>query len=78
MSVPTAPHTDLSTNANAGLDARLVNSSADVSWPINRASLAALSDLGLSVEQIALYFSVDAAEVVVESADHNGGASLVR
>jgi hypothetical protein len=30
-----------------------------VNWPIERSSLNALSDMGLSVEQIAQYFSVD-------------------
>jgi hypothetical protein len=34
-----------------------------VSWPVGRASLDALSDLGLSFEQIARYFSVDPDEV---------------
>ncbi len=34
-----------------------------VRWPIERPSLNALSDLGLSVEQIARYFSVDPVEV---------------
>ena len=34
-----------------------------VSWPIDRASLAALSDLGLSPQQIARYFSVTPEEV---------------
>ena len=34
-----------------------------VSWPIDRASLAALSDLGLSPRQIARYFSVTPEEV---------------
>jgi hypothetical protein len=34
-----------------------------VRWPIERPSLNALSELGLSVEQIARYFSVDPAEV---------------
>jgi hypothetical protein len=32
-------------------------------WPIERPSLRALSDLGLSVPQIARYFSVDPVEV---------------
>lgn len=32
-------------------------------WPIDRRSLAALLDLGLTVGQIARYFSVDVAEV---------------
>ena len=34
-----------------------------VSWPIDRASLRALFDLGLSVGQIARYFSIDPIEV---------------
>ena len=34
-----------------------------VSWPVDRASLVALSDLGLSPHQIARYFSVTAADV---------------
>jgi hypothetical protein len=34
-----------------------------VRWPIERLSLNALSELGLSVEQIARYFSVDPVEV---------------
>ena len=34
-----------------------------VRWPIEGPSLHALSELGLSVEQIARYFSVDPAEV---------------
>jgi hypothetical protein len=32
-------------------------------WPIDRPSLRALSHMGLSIEQIARYFSVDAVEV---------------
>ena len=32
-------------------------------WPIERAALAALIDMGLSDERIAAYFAVDAAEV---------------
>ena len=36
---------------------------AGVSWPIDRASLRALFDLGLSVVQIARYFSIDPIEV---------------
>jgi hypothetical protein len=35
-----------------------------VSWPIDRASLAALLDMGLSPQQIAQYFSVSPAEVI--------------
>lgn len=68
------------TSANAGLYVPLMNSLADVSWPIKRVSLAALSDLGLSVEQIARYVSVDAAEVggLLNPSDLTGGASLVR
>jgi len=34
-----------------------------VSWPVERSSLRALSDIGLSAEQIARYFSVDPVEV---------------
>jgi len=34
-----------------------------VSWPIERLSLNALSDMGLTIEQIARYFSVDPVEV---------------
>ena len=34
-----------------------------VSWPIERASLNALLDLGLDTDQIARYFSVDPADV---------------
>ena len=34
-----------------------------VRWPIERPSLNALSELGLSVEQIARYFSVDPVKV---------------
>jgi hypothetical protein len=34
-----------------------------VSWPIERSSLKALVDMGLAVEQIARYFSLDPVEV---------------
>jgi hypothetical protein len=34
-----------------------------VSWPVERSSVNALCDLGLTVEQIARYFSVDPIEV---------------
>jgi hypothetical protein len=34
-----------------------------VSWPIERPSLNALSDMGLTIDQIAQYFSVDPVEV---------------
>jgi DNA-directed RNA polymerase specialized sigma24 family protein len=34
-----------------------------VSWPVDRAAVVALSDLGLSPRQIAQYFSVTPAEV---------------
>ncbi len=34
-----------------------------VSWPIERSSLNAVSDMGLTIEQIARYFSVDPVEV---------------
>ena len=46
------------------LDGLLKQSSAKgVSWPIDRASLRALFDLGLTVVQIARYFSIDPIEV---------------
>ena len=34
------------------------------SWPIDRASLGALLDMGLTVVQIARYFSIDPIEVL--------------
>jgi hypothetical protein len=34
-----------------------------VSWPIERSSLNWLADMGLTIEQIARYFSVDPGEV---------------
>jgi hypothetical protein len=34
-----------------------------VSWPIDRASLRALFDLGLTVVQVARYFSINPVEV---------------
>lgn len=34
-----------------------------VTWPLDRASLAALSDMGLSINQIAKYFLVEPSEV---------------
>ena len=34
-----------------------------VTWPIDRASLAALSDMGLGAEEIARHFAVDVAAV---------------
>jgi hypothetical protein len=34
-----------------------------VSWPVERSSLRALSDMGLTVEQLARYFSVDPVDV---------------
>jgi hypothetical protein len=46
------------------LDSLLMRSLAEgVRWPIDRPSLRALSDMGLTVAQIARYFSVDSAEV---------------
>jgi hypothetical protein len=32
-------------------------------WPVDRSSLRALSQMGLTIQQIARYFSVDPAEV---------------
>jgi hypothetical protein len=34
-----------------------------VRWPIERPSLIALSEMGLTVQQIARYFSIDPVEV---------------
>jgi hypothetical protein len=48
------------------LDSLLKHSFAKgVSWPIDRPSLVALSGMGLTVAQIARYFSID--PVVVEA-----------
>jgi len=41
-----------------------------VSWPVERLSLMALLDMGLTAEQIARYFSVDPV-VVRESLEHS-------
>jgi hypothetical protein len=46
------------------LDSLLMRSFTEgVRWPIDRASLTALSDMGLTVAQIARYFSIDSADV---------------
>ena len=46
------------------LDCLLQQSFAQgVSWPIDRASLRALFDMGLTVVQVARYFSIDPVEV---------------
>ena len=46
------------------LDSLLMRSfSEGVRWPIDRASLRALSGMGLTVAQIARYFSIDSGEV---------------
>jgi hypothetical protein len=46
------------------LDSLLKQSFAEgVSWPIDRPSLRALSHMGLTVEQVARYFSIDPVEV---------------
>jgi hypothetical protein len=48
----------------SGLETELSRSFIEgVNWPVDRASLAALSDLGLSPQQIARYFSVMPEEV---------------
>ena len=44
--------------------------SEGVRWPIDRPSLRALSGMGLSVAQIARYFSVDAREVQARLDQH--------
>jgi hypothetical protein len=49
---------------NADLERSLMHSFIDgVTWPIDPASLAALSDMGLGAEEIARYFAVDVAAV---------------
>lgn len=46
------------------LDSALMKSFIEgVSWPVDGGSLAAMLDMGLSVEQVADYFSVEPAEV---------------
>jgi hypothetical protein len=51
-------------SANASFERSLMHSFIEgVTWPIDRASLAALSDLGLGAEEIARYFAVDVAAV---------------
>jgi hypothetical protein len=45
------------------VDSQKQSFAAGVSRPIDRASLRALSDLGLTVAQIARYFSIDPVEV---------------
>jgi hypothetical protein len=48
----------------AELDSLLKQAFAEgARWPIEHSSLRTLSDLGLTVPQIARYFSVDPAEV---------------
>jgi hypothetical protein len=50
--------------AEPDLARRLMDSFVDgVTWPLDRASLEALSDLGLGAEEIARYFAVDVAAV---------------
>lgn len=46
------------------LDGPLKQSPAEgVSWPVDRSSLRALADMGLTVAQIARYFSVNPDQV---------------
>jgi hypothetical protein len=46
------------------LDSLLMRSFTEgASWPIDRPTLSALRDMGLTVAQIARYFSVDSSEV---------------
>jgi hypothetical protein len=55
------------------LDSLLMRSFTEgVRWPIDSPSLSALSDMGLTVSQIARYFSVDSGEVQ-ELLDRHGG-----
>jgi hypothetical protein len=46
-----------------------------VSWPIYRPSLQGLSDMGLTVAQIARYFSIDPVEVQALLNDERKGLS---
>jgi hypothetical protein len=41
-----------------------------VSWPIDRPSLRALLDMGLTVVQVARYFSIDPIQVQARLNDH--------
>ena len=45
------------------VDSQKQSSAKGVGWPVDHASLLALSDLGLTVAQIARYFSIDPVEV---------------
>jgi hypothetical protein len=54
----------LSSTSRRELDGTLMKSFVEgVSWPLDRGSLVALSDLGLTDDQIADYFSVEPHEV---------------
>jgi hypothetical protein len=54
----------LSSTSRRELDGTLMKSFVEgVSWPLDRGSLVALSDLGLTDDQIANYFSVEPHEV---------------
>ena len=44
------------------VDFQKQSSAKGVGWPVDHASLLALSDLGLTVAQIARYFSIDPVE----------------
>jgi hypothetical protein len=53
-----------SPTSHGELDSTLMKSFVEgVSWPIDRGSLVALSELGLTDDQIANYFSVEPHEV---------------
>ena len=66
--------------SRSALEAALLRSFvAGFAWPIDEASLAALADMGLSAEQIADCFAVDAQEVrgrlaALPPAHRQGGA----
>jgi hypothetical protein len=54
----------LSSTSRRELDGTLMKSFVEgVSWPLDHGSLVALSDLGLTDDQIANYFSVEPHEV---------------
>jgi len=45
------------------VDSQKQSSAKGVGWPVDHASLLALFDMGLTVAQIAQYFSIDPVEV---------------
>ena len=65
------PHGSAEVRKRDELDWLLKQTFAEgVSWPIDRASLRALFDLGLTVAQIARHFSTDPVEVQAALSRH--------